>query len=69
MDHRALLPKIKAPTLIIAGRNDPATTLAMGESMRDRIPGAKLSVMDAAHISNAEQPQAYTETVLNFLRG
>ncbi len=69
MDHRALLPKIKAPTLIIAGRHDPATTLAMGESMRDRIPGAKLAVMEAAHISNVEQPQAYTETVLNFLRG
>jgi len=69
MDHRALLPKIKAPTLIIAGRHDPATTLAMGESMRDRIPGAKLAVIDAAHISNAEQPQAYSETVLNFLAG
>jgi 3-oxoadipate enol-lactonase len=68
MDHRALLPKIKAPTLIIAGRQDPATTLVMGESMRDRIPGAKLAVIEAAHISNAEQPRAYTETVLNFLR-
>jgi 3-oxoadipate enol-lactonase len=68
MDHRALLPKIKAPTLIIAGRHDPATTLAIGENMRDRIPGAKLAVMEAAHISNAEQPQAYTETMMNFLR-
>ncbi len=68
MDHRAFLPLIKAPTLIIAGRRDPATTLAMGESMRDRIPGAKLAVMEAAHISNIEQPQAYTDTVLNFLR-
>jgi 3-oxoadipate enol-lactonase len=68
MDHRALLPKIKAPTLIIAGRQDPATTLVMGESMRDRIPGAKLAVIEAAHISNAEQPRAYTKTVLNFLR-
>ncbi len=69
MDHRAFLPKIKAPTLVIAGRHDPATTLAIGESMRDRIPGAKLAVLDAAHISNVEQPQAYTETVLNFLAG
>lgn len=69
MDHRALLPKIKAPVLIIAGRQDPATTLAMAESMRDRIPVAKLAVLDAAHISNVEQPQAYIKTVLNFLRG
>jgi 3-oxoadipate enol-lactonase len=69
MDHRALLPKIKAPTLIIAGRHDPATTVAMGESLRDRIPGAKLVVIDAAHISNVEQPQVYIDTVVNFLGG
>ena len=24
MDHRPLLPQIKAPTLVIAGRHDPA---------------------------------------------
>ena len=41
----------------------------MGEAMRDRIPGAKLAAIEAAHISNAEQPKTYTETVLNFLRG
>jgi len=41
----------------------------MAESMREHIPGARLAVLDAAHISNAEQPQAYTETVLNLLRG
>jgi 3-oxoadipate enol-lactonase len=41
----------------------------MGESMRDRIPGAKLAVLEAAHISNVEQPKAYTETVLKFLNG
>jgi len=34
-----------------------------------QIKGAKLAALDAAHISNIEQPQAYTETVLNFLRG
>ena len=68
MDHRALLPKIKTPTLIIAGRHDAGTTLAMAEVLRDQIPGAKLFVMDAAHISNVEQPQVYTDTVLEFLR-
>ena len=68
MDHRALLPKIKAPTLIIAGRHDSGTTLAMGEFLRDQIPGAKLFVIDAAHISNVEQPKVYTDTVLDFLR-
>jgi 3-oxoadipate enol-lactonase len=67
MDHRALLPRIKAPTLVIAGKQDTATTLAMGESLRERIPGAKLAVIDGAHICNVEQVKNYTDTVLNFL--
>ena len=69
MDHRELLPKISAPTLVIAGRHDPATPLAAGEYIRSRIPGATLAVLDAAHISNVEQPSAYSETVLTFLLG
>jgi 3-oxoadipate enol-lactonase len=68
MDHRALLPKIKPPVLVIAGRQDPATTLAMGESMQQRIPGAKLAVLDAAHIANAEVPGPYADTVLKFIK-
>ena len=67
MDHRALLPKIKAPTLIIAGKYDPATTVEQAEYLRDHIPGAKLVVLEAAHISNVEQPQAYTKAALDFL--
>lgn len=68
MDHRALLPKIKAPTLVIIGRSDPATTPEMGEYIRSQIPGATVAMLDAAHISNVEQPQAYAETVLGFLK-
>ena len=67
MDHRELLPKIKPKIMIIAGRHDPATTLAMGESMRERIPGAQLTVLDAAHISNVETGKAYTDAVMKFL--
>jgi len=67
MDHRKLLPNIKAPTLVIAGRHDPATPLDMNDFIRDQIPGAKLVVLDTAHIANMEQPQAYTDAVLDFL--
>ncbi len=58
MDHREIIRKIAAPTLVIAGRHDPATTVEAGEFLRDRIPGAQLAVLDAAHIANVEQPQA-----------
>jgi 3-oxoadipate enol-lactonase len=68
MDHRDLLPKITAPTLIIAGKHDVATTPADAEFIRDRIPGAKLAMLDAAHISNVEQAEKFTAEVLGFLR-
>jgi 3-oxoadipate enol-lactonase len=67
MDHRELLPKIKAPTLVIAGKFDPATTVEAGEYIKSNIPGAQIFVIDAAHISNIEQPELYTKTVLDFL--
>jgi 3-oxoadipate enol-lactonase len=67
MDHRDLLPKIRARTLVIAGRHDPATTVEAAEFIRSRIPGAALTVLDAAHIANIEQPHDYADTVLGFL--
>jgi 3-oxoadipate enol-lactonase len=67
MDHRDLLSKIKAPTLVIGGKQDPATPLEANEYIKSRIPLARLTVLDAAHLSNVEQPQAYTNAVLDFL--
>jgi 3-oxoadipate enol-lactonase len=67
MDHRDILASIKAPTLVIAGIKDPATTVENAEFIRARIPGAKLALIDAAHIANVEQPKAYTHAVMDFL--
>jgi 3-oxoadipate enol-lactonase len=67
MDHRPLLPKITAPTLVIAGRHDPATPLEGNEFIKQHIPGARIAVLEAAHIANMEQPQVYADTVLKFL--
>jgi 3-oxoadipate enol-lactonase len=67
MDHRDILPNIKAPTLIIAGRQDMATTVEAAEFIRSRVPGASLTLLDAAHISNVELPGIYADTVLGFL--
>jgi 3-oxoadipate enol-lactonase len=67
MDLRPLLPKITAPTLIIAGRHDQSTPLPMAEFLRDNIKGAAFCKLEAAHISNVEQPAVYTDTVLDFL--
>ena len=67
MDHREIIRGIKAPTLIMAGSKDPATNVEAAEFMRDRISGSKLVILDAAHISNVEQPEAYAKEVLGFL--
>ena len=69
MDQRESLQRIRAPTLIIAGRHDPSTTVEVAEVKQSRSPGAKLAVIDAAHIANVERPQEYSETVLKFLAG
>jgi 3-oxoadipate enol-lactonase len=68
MDHRDILAKISVPTLVIAGRHDPATTVEAGDFIRSRIPGAALTLIDAAHISNVEQPHDYADIVLGFLQ-
>lgn len=67
MDHRDLLPRIGAPTLIIAGRLDQATPLEAAQLIHNRIAGAKLTVLEAAHLSNVEQPRAFADAVLGFL--
>jgi 3-oxoadipate enol-lactonase len=67
MDFTASNPRITAPTLVIVGKQDPATPPAAGEAIAKQIKGAKVAALDAAHIANMEQPKVYTETVLNFL--
>ena len=48
--------------------HDPATTVEHGEFIRSRIPGASMTVLDAAHIANVEQAHDYTDAVLGFLQ-
>ena len=67
LDQRELLPAIKSPTLVIAGRQDLSTPVAAGELIRSKIPGASMTLLDAAHISNVEQPHAFTDAVVGFL--
>jgi 3-oxoadipate enol-lactonase len=67
MDQRESIRSIRNPPLVIIGANDPATTPEAGRAIHDAIPGAEMAVLDAAHISNVEQPEAFTRTVMEFL--
>jgi len=67
MDHREIIKSIKAPTMVIAGRQDAGTTVEMGEYVRKNIPGASMTLFDAAHIANVECQHEYTDAVIGFL--
>jgi 3-oxoadipate enol-lactonase len=67
MDQRDSIRAIDKPVLLISGAHDPATTPAMMELMRERIRGAEWVSLDAAHISNLEQPEAFTAALKEFL--
>jgi pimeloyl-ACP methyl ester carboxylesterase len=66
--HGPARPPAEAPTLVVAGQHDPATPPEANEYIKNHIPGAQFATLDAAHISNVEQPEAYAKTVLGFLR-
>jgi 3-oxoadipate enol-lactonase len=67
MDHREILKSIKAPTMVIAGKQDAGTTVEMAELIRKSIPGAGMTLFDAAHIANVECAHDYTDAMLGFL--
>lgn len=67
MDQRASIPRIAAPTLVIAGKHDLATPPAEGRFLAERIPGARYVELDAAHLSNVEAQVAFTSALTDFL--
>jgi 3-oxoadipate enol-lactonase len=67
-DLSAGLAKIAAPTLVIAGADDPAAPPEQAGSIRDSIHDAGPEVIpDAAHLANVEQPEAITRAILDHL--
>jgi 3-oxoadipate enol-lactonase len=69
MDLLADLPRIAAPTLVIAGAQDPSTPPAEhAQLIADRIPGARIEILDpAAHLANVERADDVTRLVLQHL--
>ena len=64
----AVLPLIKAPTLVIVGRQDEFTPVAKAEEMEASLADCKLVIIeDAGHMPNLEQPEAFNKAVLDFL--
>ncbi len=69
MDQRDAIRGAKNKVLIIAGKHDPSTTVERAREIKASLKGAKLVKLDAAHISNLEQPKQFTKAVAEFLKG
>jgi 3-oxoadipate enol-lactonase len=68
MDLTPGLAGITAPTLVIAGAQDPTTPPEHGERIAAAVAGARLEVLEpAAHLANVEQPDAVTRLILDHL--
>jgi len=68
MDMRDEAGGIEAPTLVIAGDDDPSTPPDWNRDLADAIPSAGYHLIaDARHISNVAQPREFTDALLRHL--
>lgn len=66
-DLAGRLGEVRSPTLVIAGAQDASTPPERAEELAGGIAGAELEVLDAAHLSNVEQSQDFTDALVRFL--
>ena len=68
LDLREDLAAISAPTLAVAGTEDPATPVTKLSQIAAGIPGARLYLVpQAAHLANAEQPDLINRALIEHL--
>ncbi len=66
-DLRALAPGIKAPTAIVVGEEDYATTAAMAQWLHEAIPQSSLTVIkDGRHLTPVERPAEISALILDL---
>jgi pimeloyl-ACP methyl ester carboxylesterase len=67
-DQTELLLRVKVPTLIVVGKDDPITPLQDSQKMQERIDGSRLVVIEnASHVSNLERPEEFNAALMTFL--
>ena len=63
------LKDINCPALVIVGDQDHGTPPEMARQIHANLRGSELLIIpSAAHLSNVEQPEAYSRTLIDFLR-
>ena len=70
IDSRPLLGRIEVPTLVLCGREDRLTPLALHEAMARDIPNAELVIIeDCGHLAPMERPDETTAAMRAWLEG
>ena len=68
MDLRPSIEKISVPTLVIVGRHDFITNVAMAEEMVKHIPNARLEIFEeSGHFAFVEEPEKFYQVIKQFV--
>ena len=68
-DSHEDLARVRVPTLLMCGRDDPVTPLPDHEAMAARVPGSQLKIIEnCGHLSTIEQPDAVNRVLIDWLR-
>src|SRR5207249_1844873 len=66
-DSTEFLPRLKIPTIVLAGEHDIIAPPAEGRSMAEAIPGARfVPIAGAGHLSPMERPGAVAAALQDF---
>jgi proline iminopeptidase len=67
-DLRTRLKEIKVPTLVIVGRQDFITNVAMAQEMTDQIPNSKMEIFEeSGHYGFVEEPEKFFKVIKEFV--
>lgn len=67
-DLSAQIQSISIPVLVITGTQDPITTTKDAQFIVNNIRNSALFEIEASHISNIEQPEAFNHAVYSFVQ-
>jgi 3-oxoadipate enol-lactonase len=68
-DVLSLVPRIRCPVMVVAGRHDQVRPAAGSAEFAARIPGARFEQVDSGHMMAAQAPAELTALLLSFLGG
>jgi 3-oxoadipate enol-lactonase len=68
LNYLERLDRVRTPTLIMVGEEDPGTPVAASRAIHERITGSRLVIIPAAlHLTNIEQAERFNRELLDFL--